>query len=44
MGEEYPATFVVGELTAPNRAPSHSARRVSTVLEGRACPVSRKWA
>lgn len=36
MGEEYPATFVVGELTAPKSAPSHSCFKVSTVLSGRA--------
>ena len=39
MGEEYPATLVVGELTAPKRAPLHSLRSVSTVLSGRALPV-----
>ena len=42
MGEEYPATFVLGELTAPKSAPSHSVVRVSTVLSGRACPVCWK--
>ena len=31
-----------GEETAPNSAPSHSALRVSTVLEGRAVPVCWK--
>lgn len=40
MGEEYPATFFVGEETAPKRAAEHSARRVETVLGGRAVPVS----
>ena len=30
---------VEGELTAPKRAPSHSALSVSTVLSGRAAPV-----
>ena len=42
MGEEYPSTFVVGELTAPNSAPSHSCFRVSTVFWGSAMPVSWK--
>ena len=40
MGEEYPATLVVGELIAPKRAPSHSFLRVSTVVSGRAVPIS----
>ena len=30
---------MVGELTAPKRAPSHSALRVSIVLSGSAVPV-----
>ena len=33
---------MVGEDTAPNRAASHSERRVETVCEGRAWPVSWK--
>jgi len=33
---------VVGELTAPKSAPSHSFWRVSTVLSGRAVPVCWK--
>lgn len=35
MGEEYPATFLLGKLTAPKRAPSHSFLRVSSVCSGR---------
>lgn len=44
MGEEYPLTALVGELTAPNRAPSHSFFRTSTVRSGRAAPVFSKVA
>lgn len=33
---------MVGELTAPKRAPSHSFFKVSTVLPGRAVPVCWK--
>lgn len=33
---------MVGELTAPKRAPSHSFFKVSTVLSGRAVPVCWK--
>lgn len=33
---------MVGELTAPKRAPSHSFFKVSTVLLGRAVPVCWK--
>ena len=39
IGDEYPATLVVGELTAPKRAPSHSVFNVSIVRSGRAVPV-----
>jgi hypothetical protein len=33
---------LIAYLTAPNRAPSHSFFRVSTVLSGRAVPVFLK--
>ena len=42
MGEEYPATFLLGELTAPKRAPSHSLLRVSSVRSGSAAPSCSK--
>lgn len=42
MGEEYPLTGCVGELTAPKRAPWQSERSASTVTSGRAAPVRSK--
>lgn len=41
MGEEYPLTAVVGELTAPKRPPLQ-LWRVWTVSSGRATPVFSK--